>query len=85
LGQYLKGTQDMGAIMQPIPGKNLEVYVDARFNGDWDPIEATLDRDTARSQHWYFIKYAGCPLLWKSQLQTEVALSATQSKYTGLG
>ncbi|KAI2503574.1 hypothetical protein MHU86_10861 [Fragilaria crotonensis] len=40
--------------------------------------------DTARSRHGYFIKYADCPLLWKSQLQTEVALSSTESKYTGL-
>ena len=45
----------------------------------------TLDYcDTARSQHGYVIKYAGCPLLWKSQLQTEIALSSTESEYTGL-
>ena len=28
--------------------------------------------------------YQGCPLTWKSQLQTEIALSSTESKYTGL-
>ena len=28
--------------------------------------------------------YAGCPILWKSQLQTEIALSSTESEYTGL-
>jgi len=28
--------------------------------------------------------YAGCPILWKSQLQTEVALSSTESEFTGL-
>ena len=84
LGRYLKGTRDMGTIMRPIPGKDLEVYVDASFCGDWDPKEAALDRDTARSRHGYIINYAGCPLLWKSQLQTEVALSTTESEYTGL-
>ena len=26
----------------------------------------------------------GCPIIWKSQLQTEVALSSTESEYTGL-
>jgi hypothetical protein len=46
--------------------------------------EAATDRDTARSRHGYIINYAGCPLLWKSQMQTEVALSSTESKYTGL-
>jgi hypothetical protein len=38
----------------------------------------------ARSQHGYIINYAGCHLLWKSQLQTEVAPLSTESEYTGL-
>ena len=42
------------------------------------------DRDTARSRHGYFIMYAGVPILWKSQLQSEIALSSTESEYTGL-
>ena len=70
--------------MNPISGKDLEVFVDASFCGDWDPVEAATDRDTARSRHGYIINYAGCPLLWKSQLQTEIALSTTESEYTGL-
>ena len=84
LGRYLKGTKDKGTIMKPMPDRELEVYVDASFCGDWDPIEAAKDRDTARSRHGYIVNYAGCPLLWKSQLQTEVALSSTESEYTGL-
>ena len=28
--------------------------------------------------------YEGCPILHKSELQTEIALSSTESKYTGL-
>jgi hypothetical protein len=67
-----------------MPNKDLEVYVDASFCGDWDPKTAAEDRDTARSRHGYIINYAGCPLLWKSQLQTEIALSTTESEYTGL-
>ncbi|KAI2497426.1 hypothetical protein MHU86_17084 [Fragilaria crotonensis] len=84
LGRYLLGTRDKGTIMQPMTNKDLEVFVDASFCGDWDPKEAASDRDTARSRHGYIIKYANCPLLWKSQLQTEVALSSTESEYTGL-
>ena len=38
----------------------------------------------ARSRHGYIILYYGSPLIWKSQLQTEIALSSTESEYTGL-
>jgi hypothetical protein len=84
LGRYLKGTKHNGTIMKPVSDKDLEVFVDASFVGDWDPKEAASDRNTARSRHGYIIKYAGCPILWKSQLQTEIALSSTESEYTGL-
>ncbi len=84
LARYLKGTKDKGTILKPIEGKDLEVFVDASFCGDWCPEEAAMDRDTARSRHGYIIQYAGCPLLWKSQLQTEIAMSSTESEYTGL-
>lgn len=84
LGRYLSGTRDRGTILTPVPGKDLEVFVDASFCGDWDAQEAARDRDTARSRHGYVIRYASCPLLWKSQLQTEIAMSFTESEYTGL-
>jgi hypothetical protein len=71
--------------MKPMSGRDLlEVFVDASFCGDWCHEEAATDRDTARSRHGYVIQYAGCPLLWKSQLQTEIAMSSTESEYTGL-
>ena len=79
----MKATKDKGTILIPKKDKNLEVYVDADFSGNWDPND-TSNRDTARSRHGYLITYAGCPLLWKSQLQTEIALSSTESEYTGL-
>ena len=84
LGRYLKGTHNKGAIMRPVPEKELEVFVNASFCGDWDPVEAARDRDTAQSWHGYIINYAGGPLLWKTQLQTEVALLSTENEYTGL-
>ena len=61
----------------------MEVYVDADFAGNWNPDEYE-DCDTARSRHGYYITYGGCPIVWKSQLQGEVALSSTESEYTGL-
>src|SRR6056300_397126 len=83
LARYLKGTRDRGIILRPDKNRGLEVYVDADFAGNWDPNEHE-DPDMARSRHGYFITYAGCPLVWKSQLQTEIALSSTESEYTGL-
>ena len=63
----------------------LEVFVDASFAGNWDKKDAqTGDRDTARSRHGYINLYYGCPLIWKSQVQTEIALSSTDSEYTRL-
>ena len=84
LGRYLKGTRDKGLILNPKEGSGLEVYVDADFSGNWDPKSPQNDRDTARSRHGYIVSYEGCPLLWKSQLQGEIALSSTESEYIGI-
>jgi hypothetical protein len=70
--------------MRSVSGKDLEVFVDASFCGYWDPKDPANDRDTARSQHGYVMNYTGCPLLWKSQLQTEIPMPSTESEYTGL-
>ena len=83
LGRYLLGTRDKGMILRPEMSKGLEVYVDADFSGNWDR-DYSHDRDTARSRHGYLITYAGCVVQWKSQLQTEICLSSTESEYTGL-
>ena len=84
LARYLKGTRDKGMTYKPDITKGIEVFVDSDFAGNWDKDEAAHDRDTARSRHGYIIKYAGCPITWKSQLQTEIALSSTEAEYTGL-
>ena len=61
----------------------MEVYVDADFAGTFDRLDSE-NVDTARSRHGYIITYAGMPATWKSQLQTEIALSTTEAEYTGL-
>jgi hypothetical protein len=61
----------------------MEIYVDANFSDNWDSDE-TWDGYTAWSQHGYIISFAGYPIIWKTQLQTEIALSSTESEYTGL-
>lgn len=84
IARYLKGTRDKGTILRPDITRGLEVHVDADFSGNWDVREAKNDPDTARSRHGFIISYAGCPIVWKSQLQGEITLSSTESEYTGL-
>eukprot|EP00978_Attheya_sp_CCMP212_P016930 scaffold44736_cov62-Attheya_sp.AAC.2 len=85
LGRYLyAATRDKGTILKPIENKDLEVYVDADFSGNWDYEGVAEDMDTAQSRHGYIIMYARCPILWKSQMQMEFAWSTMESEYTGL-
>ncbi|KAI2513007.1 hypothetical protein MHU86_1298 [Fragilaria crotonensis] len=67
------------------PGnQSFDVYVDASFTGDWDPTVADWDSDTARSRTGYVILYANCPVIWASKLQSEIALSTTESEYLAI-
>ena len=65
-------------------GDSFDVYVDVDFAGNWNPDEASEHSYTARSRHGYIIMYAGCPITWASQLQTEIAMSSTESEFIGL-
>ena len=74
------GTKDKGVIIDPTLN-SFECYVDADFCGNWDQDTAEEDPSTAKSRTGYVIKYAGCPIVWQSKLQTEVALSTTEAEY----
>ena len=54
LVQYLKGNQDKGTILNPNTGKDLDIYVDSDFAGNWYQ-EESLDRDTKRYRHGYIV------------------------------
>ena len=82
MGRYLKGTSDKGLIFKP-NGEALECFVDADFSGNWDP-EDSGNIDTARSRTGFIIMYAGCPIYWKSKMQTIIALSTTEAEYVAL-
>ena len=65
--------------MKPDMNRGLEVYVDASFAGDWSKCwskEPTL----VLSRTGYVIKYANCPLVWSSKLQSEISLSMTEAE-----
>ena len=84
IGRYLKGMADKGMVYHPDTDIGFEVYVDASFSGDWNPEDAEWDRSTARSRTGFVIRYASCPIIWTSKLQTEVALSTAESEYIAI-
>jgi hypothetical protein len=81
--RYLIATKDRGLICTPNES-SIECYCDADFAGNYHISEAENEIDTARSRTGFVIKYAGCPLMWASRLQTEIALSTTESEYISL-
>ena len=81
--RYLQGTQDKGIIMSP-NDLSFQVFVDADFAGLWDRATAQDDPSTARSRSGFVIMFAGCPIIWMSKLQTEIALSTTEAEYIAL-
>ena len=84
IGRYLVGTMDEGLLITPDEDGDFEVFVDASFVGDWDVKDAEWDESTARSRMGYVIMYAKCPVIWASKVQTEIALSTTESEYLAI-
>lgn len=83
IGRYLKATADKGIICTPTED-SFYCYCDADFSGNWNALIAEHDNTTARSRSGYIIQYANCPVVWASKLQTEIALSWTESEYVSL-
>ena len=78
--RYLKGTKDKGYILKPTFSTMIDCYVDADFAGSWTNKTAH-DSNSVRSRSGYVITYAGCPILWSSKLQMDIALSTTEAEY----
>jgi hypothetical protein len=81
--RYLISTKDKGLICTTTDAP-IECFCDADFAGTYHPDDAEHQSDTARSRTGFILKYAGCPLLWASRLQSEIALSTTESEYISL-
>jgi len=84
LCKYLRETRKDGLILDPRIDKSLEVYADADFAGNWNKATAASDASTAKSRSGFVITFAGCPILWSSKLQTQIALSTTEAEYISL-
>jgi transposase InsO family protein len=81
--RYLHRTSDKGMIVKPTGVLSLENYVDASFAGNYC-VEPADDPVSVKSRTGIIIFLAGCPLIWKSQLQSSIALSTFHSEYSGL-
>ena len=83
IGRYLVGTKDKGMVLNPRQ-HSFDCFVDADFAGNWDRVHSDVDPSTAKSRTGYVIMYGGCPVVWASKLQREVALSTTEAEYAAL-
>jgi hypothetical protein len=81
--RYLKGTLDKGLLLTPSEVLKIDCYPDADFAGLWNRDDVQ-DPHCVRSRTGYVINLADCPVLWKSCLQTEIALSTLEAEYFAL-
>jgi hypothetical protein len=81
--RYLHRTSDKGMIVKPTETLGLENYVDASFAGNYG-VEPAKEPVSVKSRTGIIIFLAGCPLIWKSQVQSSIALSTFHSEYAGL-
>jgi len=81
--RYLKRTKDQGLVMHVDQSKGIECFVDADFAGSFNKEKPTNPRDCL-SRTGYVVKFAGCPIVWSSKLQTMIALSTTEAEYMAL-
>jgi hypothetical protein len=75
----------MGKGLEFTPSKamELDLYVDADFAGLWN-YEPDQDPVCVKSRTGYVITLGGCPVIWVSKLQTEIALSTLEAEYIAL-
>ena len=81
--RYLLKTKSKGLKLKPDLSKGLECYVDADWAGSWTH-ESSHDPKSCHSRTGFCIMYAGCPIIWKSKMQTIIALSTTEAEYIAL-
>ena len=78
-GRCLKGAMDDSSALEPNSETTVDCHVDANFCGLWG-TENPHEVASAKSRTGFVVTFAGCPLLWASKLQTEVALSTTEAE-----
>ena len=81
--RYFSATSDKGIIFTLTPDFKVDCYVDADFAGlhGREPQDLAV---RACSQTRYIMFFCSSPLIWKSQLQIETALSTFHAEYVAL-
>jgi hypothetical protein len=81
--RYLSGTKDKGMIIKPDGTLSLADWVDADFCGLFkrDPDESP---SSVKSRGAFLITLSDVPLIWKTQLHSEITLSTTEAEYSTL-
>ena len=86
IGRYLQSTKEQGMRINPTKNNNslyIECFADADFAGLWGRDDVH-DPHCVRSRSGYLVLINGCPILWKSKLQTETAWSTMEAEYVAL-
>ena len=81
--KYLIGTKAKGLMLKPDFSKGLDCFADADFAGPFDKTSSE-DPENVLSRTGHVIKCMNCPMLWVSKMQSEIALSSTESEYIAL-
>ena len=82
--RYLIGTRAEGLYFGSKTGFRLEAYADADFSGLWGIIEEPQDPTCVKSRTGYLICLGGCPIIWRSKLQTLISVSTMEAEYIAL-
>ena len=83
IGRYLLGTRTRGLIIRPSASLKIDLYVDASFAGMWG-YEDRHDPACTKSRTGYVLFVGGCPIVWGSKLQNEVAGSTMEAEYIAM-
>lgn len=81
--RYLLGTKTEGMTFTPDKDMRLDCYVDADYARLWRH-EDDQDPVCVKSRTGYVMTLGGCPLVWSSKLQVEIALSTLEAEYVAI-
>ena len=76
----LKGIVEKEFICKPNNDEGLEVNFDACFVGSYDRTNYE-ESFSMCSRTSFNVKFANCPITWKSKLQTEIAVLTTETQH----
>lgn len=74
---------DKGLMLRPNNQLGIDCFVDADFAGLWS-WEDAQDPVSVKSRTGYVLCLSGCPVLWISKLQSDIALTTMEAEYNAL-